>query len=511
MKKRGRIVALSLTAVLAAGLASTTLFDLAAKPDPVSAAANEGSAGLGSETVTIEESMEKVMASNSAMVGTIDIAAPQTAADSVSAGTSQEQAAGQGEALSAAAAVETVQPDSIGGWFSQAWQALPFVSQERDAIDNTQEPGQTGNVSAVIPGESAVQETSKPSETPDPLAAALGRTRQIPGQTPAAGAAGTAKPQQTPAAGAAGTAKPQQTPAADAAGTAKPQQTPAVSSASAAKSACSGSNHVYTGDWKVTKQPTCAQYGSKSRYCQCGKTAQSALYGSPTGQHQYVHKETAASCEKAGTTYDVCTTCGAKTNETAIPAAGHRYVAHETPADCAHTGVRYEECTVCKKRINTVTLPKTGHHWDKTVVIEPTCTASGYRYQECVDCGAQSSGEKLICLGHEYAVTGNVDATCTEAGYQIKSCIRCGVQEQTVTQPAMGHDMGHAQYVVWATCQQEGRTEYHCNRCGFVRAYTEPRTDHHWILNENRIGLKECRDCGLQFSENLYPEHFGGE
>ncbi|MBQ7088278.1 MAG: hypothetical protein IJN04_01370, partial [Clostridia bacterium] len=141
---------------------------------------------------------------------------------------------------------------------------------------------------------------------------------------------------------------------------------------------------------------------------------------------------------EAGTTYQVCPTCGCwYTGECATcsdPCAdGHSYEGVQTTAPtCTTTGVKTYTCSVCGDSY-TETIATLGH--------TPGAAADCENAQTCTVCGAVLNA----ALGHSWS-----DATCTDP----KTCSVCGATE--------GEALGHSW--VDADCY----APKHCENCDAV-------------------------------------------
>ena len=180
-------------------------------------------------------------------------------------------------------------------------------------------------------------------------------------------------------------------------------------------------NHTY-GDWKVTKEATETEAGSRERGCAVCEYVQVEII--PEIGHEHgIHDET---WKYDKTQHWQECSCGEKLN-----VATHIYGDwRETkPATETEAGSRERDCTVCD-HVQTETIPMLEHEHgihDETWKYDKT-----QHWQEC------SCGEKLNVANHIYGdwkVTK--EATETEAGSRERGCAVCEYV-QTEAIPAAG-------------------------------------------------------------------------
>ena len=184
--------------------------------------------------------------------------------------------------------------------------------------------------------------------------------------------------------------------------------------------------HSY-GNWTVTKEPTCAENGTK-----------------------------------IGT----CLTCGHETIET-ISATSHSYGEWTVTKEptCTEVGVKAVVCLECGEA-KTTTIPVIAHAYGEWVTVhEPTCTASGVAMQTCLACGYEKT-RTVYATGHYYGSwTVMQEATCTTEGWEVIACQTCGF-ESTATIPALGHTFDNWFTILKPTCTNEGKETVFCSVCG---------------------------------------------
>lgn len=159
-------------------------------------------------------------------------------------------------------------------------------------------------------------------------------------------------------------------------------------------SSSGGYSHTHTwGDWTITKEPTCAETGTRTRTCAgCGQVETATI-------EKLAHTPgIAATC----TTAQFCTVCGEKLAD----ALGHSWVEDGTEEKCGTTINKYkcnrENCTETK----TEAVGNATHVGGTTEVaaVAATCTTAGTTAgTKCSTCGVILSGcETDPALGHDF-------------------------------------------------------------------------------------------------------------
>ena len=240
------------------------------------------------------------------------------------------------------------------------------------------------------------------------------------------------------------------------------------------------------GNWVVTKEPTCAEYGLKERICSLCNTKDTDSVAKLT-EHIYTDD-----CDAD------CNSCGEKR------AVAHDYgewVVTKEPT-CAEEGVKERTCSVsgCVETEKVPTVEHTYGEW--TVIQEPTCKMLGIKECICSVCGT-SKTTYVDMLMHEYA--DNCDDKCDI----------CGETRTT------SHNYGEWVVTKDPTCAEEGIKERTCSVSGCVETEKLPKLEHtsgEWFVTKEPTcsiyGSKEikCSVCGevLETEEIPATGHMGG-
>ncbi len=227
------------------------------------------------------------------------------------------------------------------------------------------------------------------------------------------------------------------------------------------------------------------------------------------GGHSYRNYVVAESCESNGLRYDICEDCGAKANETNIPALGHKFGANfvDKAPDCVTDGYR---TYICENNCGTKLvlnptdaadklaqagleagdldhLKATGSHTYAMVKDEngedtaeyvwvidkiANCKSEGSKHRDCTVCGKEEARvtetiEKDLTNGHNfYRVKVTKAPTCTEKGEKTKTCKYCGAVVFVENVDALGHTAGEYRTITAATCETAGEKILKCGECG---------------------------------------------
>ena len=240
------------------------------------------------------------------------------------------------------------------------------------------------------------------------------------------------------------------------------------------------------------------------------------------GNHTFRNYTTAATCENAGSRYDLCTVCGHKANVEVIPALGHSYTANfiDKAPDCINDGYRTYVCdnncgtklvlkptddaaTIAQAKVavdpeaeeiewrdltavDLAHLKATGKHTYAKVKDEDgndtaedawvidkaaTCSVKGSKHKDCIVCGIEEARvtEEIpldTVNGHKfYREKVTKEPTCTETGVRSKTCRYCGEVVKTEDIDALGHVAGEYRVITDPKCDSTGSKILTCGRC----------------------------------------------
>ncbi len=191
--------------------------------------------------------------------------------------------------------------------------------------------------------------------------------------------------------------------------------------------------HTHTsGDWTVTEEPTCAEYGTKTRYCESCSYYETDTVEPAHKKETIPGKE--ATCTQTGLTEgEKCAYCGEIYVEQEVIAKKPH--TEETmsakAATCSEAGLTEgKKCSVCGEILEAQKETEKLAH--KPVVIgkiEATCEKDGYTGDtKCEVCGNKLAAGKVVDkLAHTEVVVEGKAATYTESGLTDgKKCSVCG-------------------------------------------------------------------------------------
>lgn len=274
------------------------------------------------------------------------------------------------------------------------------------------------------------------------------------------------------------------------------------------------------GEWTVTKEPTCTEEGEKQRACEyCGKTETETI---DKTNHSYgdwvVTKE--PTCLETGENQRTCKYCG-KTDTKTINKSGHTFGRWEIIKDstCLEDGYKRKVCAVCGEMYGDIEIVSAaGEHTFKEWVVtrEPTCLEDGYKRKVCAVCGEKYDGEVIKAAGEhktsQWIIT--VQPTCSSTGLRMKVCLVCG-EKSTEIMNRLPHTRGNWVITEQPTCQTFGLKKEICTACGkTIGNYFTPRIDHDYsvrkILEEPTCTgegseVHACSMCGNSIDWNSIP------
>ncbi len=258
-----------------------------------------------------------------------------------------------------------------------------------------------------------------------------------------------------------------------------------------------------------TMLPTCTAQGYTTYTCTrsgCGYSYKSN-YTSATGHSYGNWVETAATCEKDGSRYKVCSKCSYKVTES-IPKLEHDYESVVTPPSCGKQGYTTHTCVNCGNsyKDNYTTAPD-HTYGDWITEKQSTCTSTGLKYKQCT-CGDRFE-ETIPALGHSYKTTVT-NPTHVDDGYTTYTCTRsgCDYNEKRDFVAAIGHTYGSWITDTAATCAKEGKRHKECS-CGDKVEETIPKLAHSYksstvapTCTAKGYTKFTCSGCGDTYKEN---------
>ncbi|MBQ7874504.1 MAG: hypothetical protein IJ306_05015 [Oscillospiraceae bacterium] len=235
------------------------------------------------------------------------------------------------------------------------------------------------------------------------------------------------------------------------------------------------------GEWVVTKEATCEEAGEETSTCSaCGDVVTREI---PALGHSYNEGvvTTEPTCEGKGVKTYTCATCGGTYTEE-VPALGHTpgeaVVENEVAPSCETDG-SYDTvvyCTVCEEEISReiTTVPALGHSYDEGVVTtEPTCEGKGVKTYTCATCGGTKT-EDVPELGHDYQYEIVKEPGCEEEGERKVTCSRCDYEKIEAIE-ALGHEWGAWKVVKQPSYTEEGLSQRVCEKCGEIETKAIPK------------------------------------
>ena len=137
-----------------------------------------------------------------------------------------------------------------------------------------------------------------------------------------------------------------------------------------------------------------------------------------------------------------------------------------TEPSCTDEGQRVKKCTICQKILETESIPKlTEHNYKEEITTPATCTTAGVKTFTCV-CG-DSYTETIKATGHSLKQI-KVEATCLENGKSCYQCQKCFIEYGVTVIPSRGHTVGEWETTVEPGCETEGTKVKKCTVCGEI-------------------------------------------
>ncbi len=278
-------------------------------------------------------------------------------------------------------------------------------------------------------------------------------------------------------------------------------------------------DHTY-GEWKITKEPTTTETGSRERTCSICKYTQKETI--PVHEHS-IHDET---WKYNDTEHWQECSCGERLN-----VANHTYGDWKVTKEATETeeGSRERDCTVCD-HVQTETIPMLEHEhiygdWQSN----DTQHWKECRCGEKIEVGDHTYGEWKITKEPTTTETGSRERTCSICKYTQKETIP--VHEHSIHDETWKYDdtehwqecscgerlnVANHTYGDWkvtkeATETEAGSRERDCTVCDYVQTETIPMLEHEhsygdWQKDETQH-WKECR-CGekMNVANHIYGD-----
>ena len=278
--------------------------------------------------------------------------------------------------------------------------------------------------------------------------------------------------------------------------------------------------HDWFADYRVDKEPSCTEDGSKSIYCKvCDTVKKDSQVKVDKLGHKYAEEIVLPTCVQKGYTMHICAACGDKYNDTEVDATGHSFGEWKEvdASNCTKEGVQQRVCTACGTT-ESKGLSKKNHDFNSEYTIDKaaTCTTDGSESRHCKNCDAVTDSRAIAAVGHKYSNwETTTEPTCTTKGEAERICSECKDKE-TIELSARSHDWKE-EYTIEkeATCTEKGRKSIHCRDCDALKPDSEKEieaTGHkygNWItMTEptcDTAGKAErvCSDCGAKDTKNL--------
>lgn len=271
------------------------------------------------------------------------------------------------------------------------------------------------------------------------------------------------------------------------------------------------------GEWAVTKEPTCVEEGEKQRACKnCGQTESAAIKKSA---HTYGEWEVVkeANCSEFGLKKRVCTVCGEEDEQKISTNGKHDYGDWIVikKATCFENGRKKKVCAICGRENEQDILAKRSHTYGEWEILkEVTCLENGLRKKVCEVCGDEVEEVVKSKGSHTWDWVITIQPTCSSTGLRMKICLVCG-EKCTESMDKLPHIRGNWVITEQPTCQSYGLKKEICTACGKTLGnYFTPKIDHDYsvrkILKEPTCtgeGSEEhaCSMCGNSIDWNRIP------
>ena len=210
--------------------------------------------------------------------------------------------------------------------------------------------------------------------------------------------------------------------------------------------------------------------------------------------HSYNAISIAPTCTAAGSTYNICSVCGNRTEAVPTDPLGHDTVTVTVEPTCTTAGYTYDYCRRCNSKVgeDRDPVPMFNHTypdnaetygelagqsaWKENEYLHknPTCSATGKAYFVCQLCGEQREDTlDIVPEAHSFYRGVTTDPNCTTDGFITYTCKYCGFVKTITPEDgddyaylaATGHTPGEWS-VTPATCAEAGSRVKLCAVCG---------------------------------------------
>ncbi len=269
----------------------------------------------------------------------------------------------------------------------------------------------------------------------------------------------------------------------------------------------------HTEGTPVTTAATCTAAGStvvKCTVCDAVISTTPIEKLAHTSDDGVVTKE--PTCTAKGVKTFSCTVCNTVLKTEDVAAKGHSYgELKTTAATCEKDGEEYKICSVCNDKKVEKTLTKLGHNFKgtETIVKAATCTEKGSKTIKCTRCD-NTTTEEIAAKGHTEGTPVTTAATCTAAGSTVVKCTVCDAVISTTSIKQLDHDLEKQSTKSEATCAAKKVVTYKCKNCTHTEDIAEGEVNpaNHtggteWKVTtpakyfEKGVETEYCKGCGV--------------